>query len=701
MTVGEFRLFKEAIDSIAYVGRRERQIEVAGQAQDFVEWKAPVVENIKSLPPPKREGVMSWLYKWDAIFVRMEEMVKDLDLRKELGPLWDALIHPMAEAKHTEYTMTEKLTKDLIRIRGFDKKWRRTLEDVIPNDFFYDPDGVLFNLTRQSMINIMQNFGTRSNIDKFTRGWVGKENAAAFEAQLRGLFDRYATKADWDFVQNIWDIFEGWKTDSDRLYRDLSGVAPKWIPAEAVQTKHGNYRGGYFPIIYDKYWSNINLIQEAKSADALFGGNYYRATTPNSYAKERTGYVDRVMFENTIEQTASRMQQQIHDISYRRAVINVNKVVNDRQIRAAIRQHYGEAYEAQLQPWLKDIANHFNQDEAAMGAVNSFLRRVRFNLITNALGFNLKVILSPDVGKLNPAVIARVLASRKEDVALAHEKSREIPHTFRNMDRDFRERLEQTMTARGWTGFQMDAMRWGFWPTVKFSQGFRIATFVEAYKDAMARGLPEGEAISIADSLVRERHGAAGLPDLPKIMRSTEAMKTMTMFYGYFSTMYNWQRQIPGQAKRGEYGKVMETLYGSVLLPAAFGALLFNQAKAEDSWFKTIAKALAIQPLSTLPLVRDAGSFMFEGFAPRSPFGSLLQASGAVYKDIVRKLEGKKIAKPIQHVGSAIGLTAGLPLGQVSRTGQFFSDYFEGKQKPRNFGEWFRGVVTGEARLKK
>jgi hypothetical protein len=701
MTVGEFKLFKEAIDSLAYVGRKERQIEVGGQAQDFAEWKEPVVENIISLPKPRREGVLNWLYKWDSLFVRMEEMVKDLDLRKELGPLWDALIHPMAEAKHTEYQMTEKLTKDLIRIKGFDKKWRRTLDDQIPNNFFYDPDGVLFNITRQSMINIMLNFGTRSNIDKFTRGWAGKEKAAAFENSLRSMFEQHATKADWDFAQNIWDLFEGWKGDSDRLYRDLSGVAPKWIPAEAVQTPHGNYRGGYFPVIYDKYWSNINLIQEAKSADQLFGGNYFRATTPNGYAKERTGYVDRVMFENSMEQLASRMQQQIHDISYRRAVINVSKVINDRQIRGAIRRHYGEAYEAQLDPWLKDIANHFNQDEKALAAANSFLRRVRFNLITNALGFNLKVIGSPDVGKLNPAVIARVIANRKEDVALAHEKSREIPHTFRNMDRDFRERLEQTMTARGWNSFQMDAMRWGFWPTVKFSQGFRIATFVEAYKDAKARGLSEGEAVSIADSLVRERHGAAGLPDLPKIMRSNEAMKTMTMFYGYFSTMYNWQRQIPGQIRRGEFEKVMGTVYGSVLLPAAFGALLFNQVKEQDSWFKVIAKAIALQPLSTLPYARDAANWAFEGFSPRSPFGSLLQSFQSVYRDIVNHFAGKKVAKPIQHTGTMLGLAVGLPLGQVSRTGQFFADYFQGKQKPRNFYEWFRGIVHGEARLKK
>ena len=179
----------------------------------------------------------------------------------------------------------------------------------------------------------MLNFGNRSNIDKFTRGYVGKDKAQMFELQLWDMIHKNATKEDWQFVQNIWDLFEGWKKQSGKLYYDLSGRQPKWIDAEKVVTPHGEFAGGYYPIIYDRLRSNINAIEEKVAPNALFGGNYFRASPANHYAKERTGYADRIQFQTSIEQVAGRMQQLIHDISHRRAVMDASKVIYDREIR--------------------------------------------------------------------------------------------------------------------------------------------------------------------------------------------------------------------------------------------------------------------------------------------------------------------------------------------------------------------------------
>ena len=45
-------------------------------------------------------------------------------------------------------------------------------------------------------------------------------------------------------------------------------------------------------------------------------------------------------------------------------------------------------YEAQLSPWLKDIANHFNNDEVANSWAAATMRRARANLMGHALGLN-------------------------------------------------------------------------------------------------------------------------------------------------------------------------------------------------------------------------------------------------------------------------------------------------------------------------
>lgn len=701
MTVAEFRDFKDAIDSMAHVGKAVKQIEVAGQKLDFEEYKAEVLANIRELPTRAKEKQKSFLYRWDASLTRMEEIVKDLDLRKELGPLFNGMIRPMMDAKHKEYLLQEALAKELASIRSHGKDWQKTLSDTIPNDFFLDPDtGMAFDLTREHLINIMLNFGNKSNVDKFTRGWVGKEKAGEFEAKLRQLIGEHATKEDWDFAQRMGDIFEGWRKDTDTLYHNLSGIAPKWIQIDPITTSHGDYRGWYFPIIYDKYFSGIDVVKDKASGD-MFGPNYFRATTGNNHTKARTGYIDRVEFQNSIEQVATRMQQMMHDISYRSAVMDVRKIVYDKGIREAIRKHYGGEYEAQLDPWLKDIANHFNQNEVANSAMNNMLRRARMNLSAHALGLNLKVIGSPDVGTLNPAAIARVMNNYDANVALAWEKSKEIPHSYRNMDRDFRERLENIIVKSGWDSFQATAVRGAFVPLVKVSQGFRIVTFVDEYKKGLDRGLSENDAAALADSQVRLRHGATGVPDLPAIMRGSEGMKMATMFYGFFNAMQNWQRQIPGNIRRGEFGASMEAMYGAVIIPSVFGALLFNKADKDESWWKTMGKAISLELMGTVPLVRDLGSTMIEGFKPSTPIGSLFQAMASAYSDGKHYAQRKKVEKPITHAANLVGLGLGLPLAQIGRTAQFADDVRTGRQKPKNILEWVRGVIHGDMKQKK
>ena len=107
----------------------------------------------------------------------------------------------------------------------------------------------------------------------------------------------------------------------------------------------------------------------------------------------------------------------------------------DKDIRAAIRKHYGSEYEAQLIPWLKRISYQFSADDVALKGYNDFLRRARINLVGHALPLNLKVILSPDVGVPNPAMWARFEANRSENVALAMTHSKEIKHLVYNLDR--------------------------------------------------------------------------------------------------------------------------------------------------------------------------------------------------------------------------------------------------------------------------
>lgn len=713
MTADEFRDFNKSLKSMAHVGRAEKKVVIGGEAVDYDDWKKVVRDSIKTLPLRTKEKQNKLLYQADASLTRMEEIVRDLDLRRELGPLHRALIQPMMDAKHTEYQLQEALSKRLGAMKAGSKDWMKTLGETIDNDALIDPDfGTPFEIKRSDMINIMLNFGNRGNIEKFTKGWLPSgldkatraAEATKLEAKLWQMIHDNAKPEDWKFVQEMWDIFAGWQDKIGTVYHNLSGLVPEWVKPEPIDTPHGRFEGGYFPIIYDSHYSDINRIRESKG-DVLDPKNYIRATTGNGFARERTGYIDRVEFQNTVDALPTRMQQVMHDISYRAAVVQANKIIQDREIRGLIRKHYGAEYEAQLKPWLQDIANHYNQNEAALSFMNTVLKKARMNLSAHALGLNLKVIGSPDVGTLNPAAIARTLSNYTASVDLAWSKSKEIPHSYRNMDRDFRERLDNLIVKNGWDSFQATAVRWAFIPLVKVSQGFRIVTFVDEYKKSIAKGMNDADASAFADQQVRLRHGATGIPDLPAAMRGSEGMKMATMFYGFFNAMYNWQRRAKGDVKAGDYKQALNTLYGAVVIPAIFGALLFNKPDKDDridkplSWGKQAGKAVGLQVVGTIPFARDLGTMVVEGIRPTTPIGSMFQAMANAITDVKNAAKGKRVQKPITHTANVVGLTTGLPLGQVGRTGQFASDVATGRQRPKNFFEWYRGIINGEFKL--
>jgi hypothetical protein len=476
------------------------------------------------------------------------------------------------------------------------------------------------------------------------------------------------------------------------------------IPITQVETPHGNFEGGYWPVKYDKLGSNAAVIEDRRPAqEGVFGADYFRAATAKGYLKERTGYVDFVDISTSLEQAAGTMQQTIHDIAFRGSLIQAGRVFYDKGIRAAIRKHYGAEYEAQLVPWLRRIAHQFSTDDTSIAGYNDLMRRVRINLVGHALPLNLKVILSPDVGVPNPKAWASYVANRADNTKLAMEKSDEIRHLVYNMDRDFRESMDRVTLDPTIGDLQKKAVQWGFIPIARVSQEFRISTFVDQYHKALGRGKTEQEAALIADSFVRERHGAASVVDLPAVMQSNEGMKMLTMFYGYFNTMYNWQRQLPGNIRRGQAKEFAVNGLGSVVVGAAFGAALFNNRKQDDSWFKIIGKAMLLQPLSTIPVLNTAASYFAEGYSPRTPIASLLGAAGSILTDAKKLYKGDRLKtmKPVQHAANVVGLSTGLPLAQVGRTGQFATDVMTGQQRPRNIVEYARGIITGEAKLKR
>ena len=725
MTTQEFADFKAAIDNLNFVGKQMNKVKVGEEVMAFDAYRQHVINTIKQAPlrtrAQQREGKGFIMYELDASMTRTEEIIRDLDQREALGPLWRGIIEPMMTGKANEHQYMTDLAKYFMDTRGeFGGKWRKTMKDTIKNDVIWDPHNrTMFDMKRENMINIMLNWGNRSNIDTYVRGAFKtrfdrngkKEELALFEAQIKNMLDRNANKLDWDYVQRMWQPFKDWQPDLDRVARETSGEVPKLIKPDKIQTPHGEYEGGFWPVKYDTLASKIGVIKDrgeiGGKAEKLFGPQYFRAATSKGHLKERTGYSDFVDITNSLEQAAGTMQQTIHDISFRGPLIQASKIIYDPAIRAAIRQHMGVEYEKQLVPWLKRVSYQYSVDDKAMSGWDRILRSTRIALISNVLPYNLRVILSPDMGKLSPKAWSSFLANREQNMEFAMEHSKELKHLVYNMDRDYSEAMQKITDGSKFENARKKFVEIGYWPTMKTSQQFRAATFMDEFQRAKLAGKSDADAALIGDIAIRERHGVAHAVDLPAIMNSTEAWKTLTVFMGYFNSMYNWQRQIPGQWRRSEYKKMVETGLGSVVLGAAFGATLFNPGKEDESWFSVIGKNLGTQVLGGIPIASHTAQYAAEGYAPRQPFFSMVQEAGGLMQDAWKYWEGEdEPKKPIQHAANVIGLATKSPMAQFGRTGQFGTDVARDKQEiddefPRNIIEFVRGVISGQGKLKK
>ena len=719
MTVGEYSELMAAIRTLDKAGRDAGKIEIAGAKQDREAFRAEVEANLTQRPIRDPEEIKrggSWLYRLDAPATRAEEIIKDLDLRQELGPMYNALIRPYELSKAKSYDMMDALSKKLKDIKGFGKEWRRDLHKPVAQDFIHDTwYDRPYDLDRWGMVKMMLNWGNESNAAKLAEGIarakLGPQDKATPDMigearrKINDLFQRNATKEDWNFVQHIWDIFKGWEKDIDTLTYNLSGETVKLIDPQEVATPFGTKAGGYFPLIPDKQrplQGKVMVEKEAPAGNGPIKPGYFRATTNQAHLVERTGAKYFVDLASGPEQMVGRMQQIIHDLSYRDFAVNGGKVLYDPKIRHLVEKHYGSEYLKALDGWFERVINNRNVDERALQGWNSVAKQVGDNLVFAALPMNYAVVLSPSLGAFNPVSFLRFHANHAANMDFVMKQSKELPHVLYSIDRDVTLALNTLSQDGKWSAFQKHASEVMLQPLTWMEQQFRAVTFWDEFQKAKANGRTDGEAGILADSAVRERHSVAAVGDLSALRaHPNQFMRLATLFMGYFESQRNWLRQAPDQVRQGDYSGLARTLYGTVGIAAAYNLALFTKWKENDSWFSYVSRAVASVPLQMLPFVKDVWGYVSEGFTPKNPIVNVGIAAADLGKDGWDWFfKNKQPKSPIRHGFNLAGQAAGVPGAvQIGRTAQGISGLRQGTEPPpRSIAEWTRLILQGHTK---
>jgi hypothetical protein len=381
-------------------------------------------------------------------FLRPETIVEWLDGGTQ-GPWHDYLWNQANDAEDMRERLRDRVTKPLFDLSTkIDRSRRNQLQEMV-----HIPS-MGRSLNRRTLISIALNMGNESNLDKLTRGgYRTRDGSAPFTEQNLQEIKNALTKEDWEFVQTIWDTVNNLWPDVVEFQKRMGGLVPEKIEATPVQTKYGEVRGGYFPVVYDPTISAQGEKQIASDAvQEIMGANFTRASTKKGHTKERTRVARPLLLD--FERVVTRhVDQVITDLSHREFVLQAMRILGDGELRAQIQNRIGEGAYRSLQGMVRHTvrADGYYGDPAASGwdKAQDFLIR---NTAVAALGFRAttafgNLVLAPIqvAARVKPTAILKGIGefyrSPREMTAFIHEQSTFMKHRTETFDRSIVETM--------------------------------------------------------------------------------------------------------------------------------------------------------------------------------------------------------------------------------------------------------------------
>lgn len=745
MTVEQLRGFNDTIRSLEQIAKERKSVTVEGKKMDLAEVVTGLIDKMKArgekftaadLVDKPRAGVdplfkvaldrtASFLRASAAEFKGQQFKANQFDMHEVMGPFTKAIFERVFDANYRKVDMLKSLSMEFRAAAdklGVD--WQKGLLDVVPNSRLLDADltqeqgqPVYRRLTRGDMLGIARHVGNESNFEKLTKGmgWA--------PGDVWAFLNEHMTAKDWQATQATWDAFEKHWPQMVEMNKRLGNVSPDHIEPRGFRTADGiDMRGGYAPIDYDPLRSKLAVKKSDASAinpsEGLFGRGYFRAdTTTNGSLNARTGYVDRLDLDyHSLEK---RLHDTIHDLAYREALLDVHKILSEQDFRRQFLLSYGPEQYKSLQQWVGDLANGQNSD-AQMSRLGQIMNATRRMVVANGIALRVSTVLkhggaagwkslgyfSGGGEKYFAARVGKMFTDNAGQIESAIEKFPEIRARLMQQDRDFRQTSSSLFQPES---LHAKAERFGHAAVAYSDMMTAVPTAWAAYDRAITEGIPknrggtgkpmsEEDAVRYASQIVREAHGSNIESSRSMILQDkNEAVKMFTTLYGFMNNSLGQHMDIVDKFRTAGFSKpeVLARYMMAMIVPALWTGMVHKPDK-EESLGHWIAGSITGEYAAMVPMLREAWSAL-EGHSSAGvpSYMSVLGAIGKPFSDLYKVAKGEDVKAPIKDAGNALGLA--IPgLGQIGTTLQYAADVQQGKTKPHNLIEAFRGYAMGQ-----
>lgn len=711
LTVEEVRGVGDAIKNVAHVAGRQNKLLTGAAKADFQDTVDAIVASIAAnnelrdtglqFQPGKLESLTNMLKNADAWLTKPEALFLALDGDQQ-GEAWRNLFKPLADAEATEIGMWEVAGKELAAIwDAYTPQERARMHS----------DRVHIQSIRQSMnksqlLAVALNWGNAGNRVALMDGYGWSQQQVD---EMLGKLD----SRDWQTVQRVWDFIDSFWPQIADLQQRLTGLAPEKIEAAPFLAPDGTeMKGGYYPLKYDAKQS-YRAFQREESANVtqLFENNVGRASTRKGHTKERVGSGGQpVRLELSV--IGEHVHQVIHDLAFREAVLDVNKLTDNTAVREAIEQATSRDMHRALKPWLKRVANDANVEQQSFW--ERLIGRARMGTTIVNMGWKLSTAFAQPLGfltsthYLGTAWAARGLkefygtpAKMAKARAFVFERSPMMQTRMESFDRDVRDQLRK---LEGKDGKLDPIRRTAFYFTGLMDMGVALPTWLGAYQKKLAETQgDEAAAIDFADQAVRVTQSAGSAKDLARIQGGSEYQRMFTMFYSFFSALYQLEKRSISRFVEAGVGGMPRFVADQMFLwfvPAVLGELLAGRGPGDDeewsTWFKKNALSFLTYPVNAVVGLRDIVGAIGSKFGyDISPVGGAFETIVKLGNSGLKALDEEKDLgrSDLKNAIDAVGTWAALPSRQAWITGSYLYDVATDEEQPADVMEFLRNMA--------
>lgn len=683
-------------------------------------WEVKRTEGQKGLVDRAKEN----LRLFDSSMVAPYMLFEWLDGGAPDGPFSRYIAITKDDASNAEFDMNKDITARIALLtENLPKEIKEKFNDTIT------VSGVNKTFTREMAIVTFLNAGTQSNLDKMMKG------EQLSEQNVNDIINTL-TKAELDFAQGMLNILDGLWEPTAKLHKEMTGLPPNELERRKIVTIHGEYIGGYYPMMYDRSQSVQGEIQVSEQIGKLTSKGYTKATTDTSRTKDRDARFSAPIDYN-LSRLTSHISATVKDITHRKWIHDMNFILSDNDLKQLMNNTLGGEYYTLILDWANRTVNSANNGtmEKSMGLWDRMFRKIRSNTTLVLLGYRFSVIFSQFAG-VAPAIqiiggkerdgkewmakgLTRAVRNPRMEYNWVTGKSGMMRRRLENKDRDMREAIEK---IRGDKDFLSDAKIFGMHGIAVAELLITVPAWIGAYEKSMSMGFSDRESILYADNAVTNSQGSGEIERMTAVQSTkNEFMKMLTMFYTPFAALYNQLRNIyrsTDGVKDAPY--FASSMIWALVVPAVLGELFAGRGPGEpededewlNHWTKWAMGESAMYAIASLPIGRDLVNFAFDSkFGYKlSPVASAYESGGKLMKTTValsskmldedEEITQDDLEKLFKETAKVWSFATGVSTRQLEISAGYLLDINEGKEEPEDVVEFVHKLLYARPKKK-